>query len=182
MTTLDANDEKINQLMNSADKLSEEEHYASDKVIGPPAAVRLRPAAASLCTEFSKSSCSITCMIALTFQVMKRAGDIDDRRNSIRERAMQQKGRLHDTLEIQQFLADCDDVEEWLDEKMTAAQDETYRYNTLPSSSLPISLHHHFSPPPFLFLCLLPSLPLSLPLFLSPHLFPSLSFPLSPVL
>lgn len=62
--------------------------------------------------------------------MLKRADDIDERRKSIRERAMLQKTRLQDALSIQRFLADCDDVEEWLDEKMTAAQDETYRYET----------------------------------------------------
>lgn len=40
---------------------------------------------------------------------------------------MLQWERLQDSLEIQRFLADCDDVDEWLEEKMIAAQDETYR-------------------------------------------------------
>lgn len=29
---------------------------------------------------------------------------------------------------MQQFSADCDDLDEWLEEKMIAAQDETYRW------------------------------------------------------
>ena len=63
-------------------------------------------------------------------QNQKRAADLDERRKANRERAEQQLAKLYDTLAVQQFMADCDDVEEWLEEKMIAAQDETYRYVT----------------------------------------------------
>lgn len=68
---------------------------------------------------------SIACV-----QVQKKAQDIDERRRANRERAMQQRARLQDALAVQQFLADCDDLDEWLEEKMIAAQDETYRYRS----------------------------------------------------
>lgn len=42
VNTLDANDEKINQLLHSADKLAEEEHYAADKVREAASVVRTR--------------------------------------------------------------------------------------------------------------------------------------------
>ncbi|XP_067941733.1 spectrin beta chain-like isoform X2 [Watersipora subatra] len=90
MSTMDANDDKINQTIQYADKLAEEDHYNADKN-------------------------------------QRRAADLDERRNANRERARQQKAKLYDTLAVQQFLADCDDVDEWLEEKMIAAQDETYR-------------------------------------------------------
>lgn len=35
--------------------------------------------------------------------------------------------KLKDSLQLQQFLQDCDELGEWLEEKMITAQDETYR-------------------------------------------------------
>lgn len=34
ITTMDANDDKFNQVIHSADKLADEDHYAADKVRG----------------------------------------------------------------------------------------------------------------------------------------------------
>ena len=44
-----------------------------------------------------------------------------------RQRAYEQLERLKDSLQVQQFLQDCDELSEWLGDKMIAAQDETYR-------------------------------------------------------
>ena len=49
------------------------------------------------------------------------------RRNANRERAAEQLERLKDQLLLQQFLQECDELRDWLHDKMAAAQDETYR-------------------------------------------------------
>lgn len=49
------------------------------------------------------------------------------RRNQNRQRAYEQLERLKDNLQVQQYLQDCEELSEWLGDKMIAAQDETYR-------------------------------------------------------
>ena len=51
----------------------------------------------------------------------------DFRRNNNRQRAYEQLERLKDSLQVQHFMQDCDELSEWLGDKMNAAQDETYR-------------------------------------------------------
>ncbi|KAK3578499.1 hypothetical protein CHS0354_007749 [Potamilus streckersoni] len=90
ITTMDANDEKINSVLSLANKLIEANHYAADKI-------------------------------------HKKAENINERRNSNRQRADEQLERLRDQLLLQQFLQECDELRDWLHDKMAAAQDETYR-------------------------------------------------------
>ena len=52
---------------------------------------------------------------------------INCRRNTNRQRAYEQLERLKDSLQVQHFKQDCDELSEWLGDKMIAAQDETYR-------------------------------------------------------
>ncbi len=49
------------------------------------------------------------------------------RRNVNRQRTYEQLERLKDALQVQQFMQDCDELHDWLGDKMIAAQDETYR-------------------------------------------------------
>ncbi|XP_061173790.1 spectrin beta chain-like isoform X5 [Saccostrea echinata] len=90
ITTMDANDEKINAVLQFANRLIEDQHYAADKV-------------------------------------HKKAENISERRDVNRQRAYEQLDRLKDQLLLQQFLQECDELRDWLHDKMAAAQDETYR-------------------------------------------------------
>jgi len=90
ITTMDANDEKINAVLQFANRLMEENHYASEKI-------------------------------------QKKAEGINERRDQNRVRADEQLDRLKDQLTLQQFLQECDELRDWLQDKMAAAQDETYR-------------------------------------------------------
>ncbi|XP_056020665.1 spectrin beta chain-like isoform X3 [Ostrea edulis] len=90
ITTTDANDEKINAVLQFANRLIEDQHYAADKV-------------------------------------HKKAENISERRDVNRQRAYEQLERLKDQLLLQQFLQECDELRDWLHDKMAAAQDETYR-------------------------------------------------------
>ena len=49
------------------------------------------------------------------------------RQNQNRDRANDQLDRLKDQLTLQQFLQECDELRDWLADKMAASQDETYR-------------------------------------------------------
>ena len=49
------------------------------------------------------------------------------RKDKNRVRAQESLGRLKDQLQLQQFLQECDELEDWLSEKNIAAQDDTYR-------------------------------------------------------
>jgi spectrin beta len=60
-------------------------------------------------------------------KIHKKARNIQERRDANRERAMGQLERLKDALGLQQFLSDCEELREWIEEKMIRAQDETYR-------------------------------------------------------
>ncbi|XP_026477327.1 spectrin beta chain isoform X2 [Ctenocephalides felis] len=90
LTTMEANDDKINSVVSFANKLCDEGHYAADKV-------------------------------------QKKAENIDERRNANREKALQQLEKLRDQLQLHQFLQDCEELGEWVQEKNIIAQDETYR-------------------------------------------------------
>ncbi|KAH9489100.1 hypothetical protein Btru_057665 [Bulinus truncatus] len=90
ITTMDANDEKINAVLQFARKLIDENHYDREKI-------------------------------------QKKAEAINERRDQNRLRADEQLERLRDQLNLQQFLQECDELRDWLQDKMAAAQDETYR-------------------------------------------------------
>uniref|UniRef100_T1HWC3 Spectrin beta chain n=1 Tax=Rhodnius prolixus TaxID=13249 RepID=T1HWC3_RHOPR len=90
LTTMEANDEKINAVVQFAGQLSDDGHFASDKVV-------------------------------------KKAHNIDERRKNNREKAQQQMEKLKDQLELHQFLQDCDELSEWIQEKKFISQDESYR-------------------------------------------------------
>ncbi|GFN97697.1 spectrin beta chain [Plakobranchus ocellatus] len=87
---MDANDEKIDQVVHLAEQLLSENHYDKDKI-------------------------------------HKKNETIKERRDQNRQRADEQLERLKDQLTLQQFLQECDELRDWLQDKMAAAQDETYR-------------------------------------------------------
>ncbi|TKR87947.1 hypothetical protein L596_012272 [Steinernema carpocapsae] len=60
-------------------------------------------------------------------KVHKKARNIEERREANREKALAGLDRLKDALALQQFLSDCEELREWIEEKMIRAQDETYR-------------------------------------------------------
>ncbi|XP_077282982.1 spectrin beta chain isoform X2 [Arctopsyche grandis] len=90
LTTMEANDDKINSVVQFANRLCEEAHFDADKV-------------------------------------QKKAENIEARRNVNREKALQQLEKLQDQLQLHQFLQDCDELGEWVQEKNLTAQDDTYR-------------------------------------------------------
>lgn len=90
LTTMEANDDKINGVVQFSRRLCDEGHFASDKIA-------------------------------------KRADNIDERRLANREKAIALMEVLRNQLELQQFLRDCDELDEWIQEKHITAQDETYR-------------------------------------------------------
>lgn len=90
LTTMEANDEKINGVVQFTRRLCDEGHFASEKIA-------------------------------------KRADSIEERRQANREKALALLEVLRNQLELQQFLRDCDEVDEWIQEKHITAQDETYR-------------------------------------------------------
>lgn len=90
LTTMDANDEKIKNVVSFGDQLCNDGHYAADKI-------------------------------------HKKARNIQERREANREKALDALEKLKDALALQQFLSDCEELREWIEEKMIRAQDETYR-------------------------------------------------------
>uniref|UniRef100_T1IQM9 Spectrin beta chain n=1 Tax=Strigamia maritima TaxID=126957 RepID=T1IQM9_STRMM len=90
LTTMEANDDKINAVIQLAQRLCDDGHFAGDKI-------------------------------------QKKAENIHDRRNSNRDKANQQIVKLRDLLQLHQFLQDCDELGEWVQEKNIIAQDDTYR-------------------------------------------------------
>uniref|UniRef100_A0A1I7XMH6 Spectrin beta chain n=1 Tax=Heterorhabditis bacteriophora TaxID=37862 RepID=A0A1I7XMH6_HETBA len=60
-------------------------------------------------------------------KIHKKARNIDERREANREKAQALLAKLKDSLSLQQFLSDCEELREWIEEKMIRAQDETYR-------------------------------------------------------
>jgi spectrin beta len=60
-------------------------------------------------------------------KIHKKARNIQERREANRERALAMLEKLKESLGLQQFLSDCEELREWIEEKMIRAQDETYR-------------------------------------------------------
>jgi len=90
LTTMEANDDKLNAIIQFAGRLMDEEHFASEKI-------------------------------------QKKAENMEERRQQNRDRAMQQMSRLHDQLQVHQFLQDCEELNDWIQDKHITAQDESYR-------------------------------------------------------
>ncbi|XP_066147280.1 spectrin beta chain isoform X2 [Euwallacea fornicatus] len=90
LATMEANDDKINTVVEFSRRLCDEGHFATDKI-------------------------------------GKRADNLDERRLANKEKAHALFERLRDQLELHQFLRDCDELGEWIQEKHITAQDETYR-------------------------------------------------------
>lgn len=90
LTTMEANDDKINTVVQFSSRLCDEGHFAGDKIA-------------------------------------KRSDSINERRNANREKAQAIMDKLKDQLELNQFLRDCEELGEWIQEKHITAQDETYR-------------------------------------------------------
>nr|XP_034832695.1 spectrin beta chain isoform X2 [Maniola hyperantus] len=90
LTTMEANDDKINSVVQFANRLVEERHFDADKI-------------------------------------QRKAESIRGRRDLNREKALQQMEKLQDQLQLHQFLQDCDELGEWVQEKNVTAQDDTYR-------------------------------------------------------
>ncbi|CAH1792317.1 unnamed protein product [Owenia fusiformis] len=90
ITTMDANDEKVNATVAFASRLQDENHFAKDKI-------------------------------------QRQSENIVERRNVNRTRAYETLERLKDALTLQQFLQECDELGDWVSDKILASQDETYR-------------------------------------------------------
>ncbi|KAL0280603.1 UNVERIFIED_CONTAM: hypothetical protein PYX00_001846 [Menopon gallinae] len=90
LTTMEANDDKVNAVVQFADRLCDEGHFDADKI-------------------------------------RKKAENINDRRNTNRDRAVIVMDKLKDQLMLHQFLQDCEELGEWIQEKNLTAQDDTYR-------------------------------------------------------
>ena len=60
-------------------------------------------------------------------KIKKKTESIFERRRSNRDRAVAYSEKLGDQLQLQQFLQDCDELCQWIQEKYITAQDETYR-------------------------------------------------------
>merc|ERR1719412_2109514 len=90
LTTMEANDDKVNGVLQFAQRLLQEDHFAADKI-------------------------------------SKKAEDISERRNSNHEMALAQLEKLKDQLLLHQFLQDCEELHEWIQEKTVLVQEDTYR-------------------------------------------------------
>lgn len=90
ITTMDANDDKINSVVTMGRDLLADNNYAADKI-------------------------------------QQKADALQERRETNRQRAVDQLEKLKDSLLAQQFYQDCDELSDWVGEKVIAAQDETYR-------------------------------------------------------
>lgn len=60
-------------------------------------------------------------------KIHKKARNIQERHDINFEKAAHLLEKLKDALALQQFLSDCEELREWIEEKMIRAQDETYR-------------------------------------------------------
>ncbi|XP_021945798.1 spectrin beta chain isoform X7 [Folsomia candida] len=90
LTTMDANDEKINGVIQFASNMCREGHSQADKIA-------------------------------------KKADSIRERRDNNKQKALEQLEKLKEQLQLHQFLQDCEELGEWVQEKSMIAQDETYR-------------------------------------------------------
>lgn len=90
LTTMDANDEKINGVIQFGTVLQNEGHGQGDKI-------------------------------------RKKTDSIRERQEANKKKALEQMEKLREKLQLHQFLQDCEELEEWVQEKSIIAQDETYR-------------------------------------------------------
>jgi len=90
LTTMEANDDKVNGVLQFAQRLVAEQHFAAEKI-------------------------------------SKKAEDISERRNNNHELALAQLEKLRDQLLKHQFLQDCEELHEWIQEKNVAVQQDNYR-------------------------------------------------------
>ena len=90
LTTMEANDDKVNGVLQFAQRLVSEQHFASEKI-------------------------------------SKKAEDISERRNNNHELALAQLEKLRDQLLLHQFLQDCEELHDWIQEKNVLVQEDTYR-------------------------------------------------------
>ncbi len=60
-------------------------------------------------------------------KIGRKADNIQERYNNNNEKARQHWDKLQDQYKLQQFLQNCDELNEWIQEKYIIAQDETYR-------------------------------------------------------
>ena len=90
LTTMEANDDKVNGVLQFAQRLCSEQHFAADKI-------------------------------------SKKADDISERRNINHELALAQLEKLKDQLLLHQFLQDCEELGDWIQEKNVLVQEDTYR-------------------------------------------------------
>merc|ERR1719510_1212211 len=90
LTTMEANDDKVNGVLQFAQRLVSEDHFAAEKIA-------------------------------------KKAEDISERRNTNHEMALAQLEKLRDQLLLHQFLQDCEELHEWIQEKTVLVQEDTYR-------------------------------------------------------
>lgn len=104
ITTTDANDEKINAVLQFANRLIEDQHYAADKV---------HKKAENISERYVKSSIGSLCWLVFDARII--SGILICyitvfRRDVNRQRAYEQLERLKDQLLLQQFLQECDEV------------------------------------------------------------------------
>jgi len=90
LTTMEANDDKVNGVLQFAQRLVSEQHFAADKI-------------------------------------GRKADDISERRNANHELALAQLEKLKDQLLLHQFLQDCEELGDWIQEKNVLVQEDTYR-------------------------------------------------------
>merc|ERR1712241_720729 len=60
-------------------------------------------------------------------KIARKAEDISDRRNTNHEMALSQLEKLRDQLLLHQFLQDCEELHDWIQEKSVLVQEDTYR-------------------------------------------------------
>lgn len=90
LTTMEANDDKINTIVHVASTLADKGHFDADKIA-------------------------------------KRAATVSERRDSNRDRAVEQHEKLKNQVKLHEFLQDLEELTEWVSEKYIISQDETYR-------------------------------------------------------
>jgi len=62
-----------------------------------------------------------------TARIKRKAEQICDRRDSNKKRAEEIRDKLRDDLAQRQFAQECDELKDWIEEKLLTAQQETYR-------------------------------------------------------
>ena len=60
-------------------------------------------------------------------KIKKKAESIEERREANKNRAIELMERLRDQLQVHQFTQDCEELNDWIQEKHIIAQDESYR-------------------------------------------------------